>query len=234
MLRRLRSKADFGECSYVLSFIAYQESLLQTYRQFNFTFQSIVVAIAAAVASSGIMTISYSEWLRTTFIVSCMYLFSAQFGRIMQVQIVKRGKDVNHWQDILKEVEGRSAPSSLRHYLSWLDKTRNPLNQPPSNARGTIARITQDCIDPIWIALAVILAARVSILLCFYPLDGLSELSAYLGYGITMLLTFLAFSWAWYCILRFLNVGSVLAIRLTFPASFLSCLYILFFWVFAV
>lgn len=209
---------DFAECAYVLSFWTYQENLLQTYRQFNFTFQSIVVAIAASVTTLGVSARDYSEWSRTTFIVGCMYLFSAQFGRVMQIQIDKRGDHVTYWQILLRRVE-EQLPTENQHYLEWLGRRPfeqherhgfwsllhlNPFDKRSTKARNSIGSITKSCIDPIWVALFVLLFVRLRFLASEDPVQIYNINSAQLGEPTSYLVIFLAGIWGCHCLLRWL------------------------------
>jgi hypothetical protein len=93
------------ERNFVFAMLTYQDSLMQSYRGFHFTFQSIVVAIAAAVSVTAFGTTDLSIYLFSSGILMAMYLASRFFGRIANEIIQSNGEDVTFFQELLKEYE---------------------------------------------------------------------------------------------------------------------------------
>ncbi len=128
--RRTRSplQSPASDVQTLLSMLAYQDSLLQTYRSVHFTFQSIVVAIAGAVTGNALQSPPTIQFIFYWLVILAMFVASIYFGRLTQGLIDSTGKDVSCLQSMLKAVEMSSyidGSSSQPHYTIW-QEMRNP------------------------------------------------------------------------------------------------------------
>lgn len=137
--------------SYVLSLLTYQDGLLQSYRGLHFTFQSIVVAIAAAVTGSALTSDNIRLFQYYWIILLSMFLASRLFGIVLSWIIGSCGEDVNHLQRTLKEVDERAfGPSGP--YAVWLDTRKLWQTR---GARNKLKQFTTIWVSWIWFILLI-------------------------------------------------------------------------------
>ena len=113
----------------LLSLLAYQDSLLQTYRSVHFTFQSIVVAIAGAITGNALQSPPTIQFVFFWLVILAMFAASLYFGRLTQGLIESTGKDVSCLQSMLKATEMSEFENDSRarpHYTIW-QELRNPM-----------------------------------------------------------------------------------------------------------
>lgn len=131
-MRRHRTRSSHqspaSDVQTILSMLAYQDSLLQTYRSVHFTFQSIVVAIAGAVTGNALQSPPTIQFIFYWLVILAMFVASMYFGRLTQGLIDSTGKDVSCLQSMLKSVEMSAyldGSSNQPHYTVW-QEMRNP------------------------------------------------------------------------------------------------------------
>lgn len=84
---------------------AYQDSLLQSYRGYHLTSQSILIAIGAGLAYGVLSTESYFTMLRLYMLLSVISLLGIYLLYRMRRLIVARGQDVDFFHNRLLQVE---------------------------------------------------------------------------------------------------------------------------------
>lgn len=152
-------EAEKYDATFTLNMLTYQETLLQSYRGFHFTFQSIVVAIAAAITAQILQSAEHSLFLYYITLICSMFLASLYYGAMVAHIIEATGNDVTFFQQALKKLSPASA-AMAQPYIDW-DRARTHKKWAPRQARARQRQFAAAWIAWLWIVMFGSIFARI-------------------------------------------------------------------------
>jgi hypothetical protein len=117
--------------NFLIAAVAWQETLLQSYRALHVTIQGLLIATGTAVlaiqlagaapASSGRPWLTAFSNLFITVLMACLYWLQRRTGRDFQQVVTNRATDIDHWhrETILVENELESPRRAFTSFKVW-------------------------------------------------------------------------------------------------------------------
>lgn len=110
---------DQTRSDFVLSAAAWQDSLLQSYRQIFLTVQSILLAVSIAVSLVAITSSNIATAMGSGLELIAVTVLAMLFSNRMQRVIVARGNDVDFWHRLAIRCEAPPLPPHSRHFIRF-------------------------------------------------------------------------------------------------------------------